>query len=196
MTVPELEQTDEQRASAAERESAAQDPRGGGRVVPRAAGVAGGRPHPAADRRARRQRTPPATTLGSASRRPARRAASRRCSKPGFSRRSCFEPACVVQREDGRSIDRFRNRLMIPICRDTGAVIALAAARSSRSAAEVPELARNPDLHEGPDALRPEPDEGGRSGEQNSLCWSRAISTSPRSVRPGSSPSWRRAARR
>ena len=30
----------------------------------------------------------------------------------------------VVQRDDGSVIDRFRNRLMIPICRDTGAVIA------------------------------------------------------------------------
>ncbi len=30
----------------------------------------------------------------------------------------------VVQREDGRVVDRFRNRLMIPIARDTGAVIA------------------------------------------------------------------------
>jgi DNA primase len=30
----------------------------------------------------------------------------------------------VVQREDGRLADRFRNRLMIPIARDTGAVVA------------------------------------------------------------------------
>lgn len=30
----------------------------------------------------------------------------------------------VVQREDGRLVDRFRNRLMIPIARDTGAVVA------------------------------------------------------------------------
>ena len=30
----------------------------------------------------------------------------------------------VVQRDDGSVIDRFRNRLMIPICRDTGSVIA------------------------------------------------------------------------
>ena len=30
----------------------------------------------------------------------------------------------VVQRDDGSVVDRFRNRLMIPICRDTGSVIA------------------------------------------------------------------------
>lgn len=30
----------------------------------------------------------------------------------------------VVQRDDGRVVDRFRNRLMIPIARDTGAVVA------------------------------------------------------------------------
>ena len=30
----------------------------------------------------------------------------------------------LVQRDDGPAIDRFRNRLMIPICRDTGSVIA------------------------------------------------------------------------
>jgi DNA primase len=30
----------------------------------------------------------------------------------------------VVQREDGTAVDRFRNRLMIPICRETGSVIA------------------------------------------------------------------------
>jgi DNA primase len=30
----------------------------------------------------------------------------------------------VVQRDDGSVVDRFRNRLMIPICRDSGAVVA------------------------------------------------------------------------
>ncbi len=30
----------------------------------------------------------------------------------------------VVQREGGKTVDRFRNRLMVPICRDTGSVIA------------------------------------------------------------------------
>lgn len=30
----------------------------------------------------------------------------------------------IVQREDGRIVDRFRNRLMIPIARDTGAIVA------------------------------------------------------------------------
>ena len=30
----------------------------------------------------------------------------------------------VVEREGGKTVDRFRNRLMVPICRDTGSVIA------------------------------------------------------------------------
>ena len=30
----------------------------------------------------------------------------------------------IVQRESGEVVDRFRNRLMVPICRDTGSVIA------------------------------------------------------------------------
>ena len=29
-----------------------------------------------------------------------------------------------MQRESGEVVDRFRNRLMVPICRDTGSVIA------------------------------------------------------------------------
>jgi DNA primase len=35
-----------------------------------------------------------------------------------------LQSGLVVQREDGRLADRFRNRLMIPIARDTGAVVA------------------------------------------------------------------------
>ena len=30
----------------------------------------------------------------------------------------------VVQRDDGQTVDRFRGRLMIPICRDSGSVVA------------------------------------------------------------------------
>ena len=29
-----------------------------------------------------------------------------------------------MQRDSGEIVDRFRNRLMVPICRDTGSVIA------------------------------------------------------------------------
>ena len=53
---------------------------------------------------------------------------------------------------------------MVPICRDTGSVIAFGGRRWTRTrAAEVPEFARDADLLEGPDALRPEPDQRRRS---------------------------------
>jgi DNA primase len=42
----------------------------------------------------------------------------------GFSQGLLVRAGLVVQREDGSAVDRFRNRLMIPIRRDTGSVIA------------------------------------------------------------------------
>jgi DNA primase len=42
----------------------------------------------------------------------------------GFSAGLLVRAGLVVQRDDGSVADRFRNRLMIPICRDTGSVIA------------------------------------------------------------------------
>ena len=35
-----------------------------------------------------------------------------------------FKSGLVVERDGGRLVDRFRNRLMIPIARDTGAIVA------------------------------------------------------------------------
>ena len=35
-----------------------------------------------------------------------------------------LESGLVVQRDGGELVDRFRNRLMVPICRDSGSVIA------------------------------------------------------------------------
>jgi DNA primase len=42
----------------------------------------------------------------------------------GFTLPSMLKSGLVVQREDGSVRDRFRNRLMIPICRDNGTIIA------------------------------------------------------------------------
>jgi DNA primase len=42
----------------------------------------------------------------------------------GFSHAVLVRAGLVVQRDDGSVIDRFRNRLMIPIARDTGSVVA------------------------------------------------------------------------
>ena len=44
--------------------------------------------------------------------------------KEGFSLPVLVKSGLVVEREDGSIHDRFRNRLMIPICRDNGAIIA------------------------------------------------------------------------
>ena len=44
--------------------------------------------------------------------------------KAGFSLPLLVKSGLAVQRDDGSVIDRFRNRLMVPICRDNGAVIA------------------------------------------------------------------------
>ena len=42
----------------------------------------------------------------------------------GFSQSLLIQSGLVVQRDGGEVIDRFRNRLIVPICRDTGSVIA------------------------------------------------------------------------
>jgi DNA primase len=44
--------------------------------------------------------------------------------KDGFAPVLLARSGLLVQRDDGTTIDRFRNRLMIPIARDTGAIIA------------------------------------------------------------------------
>ncbi|HJZ76803.1 MAG TPA: CHC2 zinc finger domain-containing protein, partial [Vicinamibacterales bacterium] len=44
--------------------------------------------------------------------------------KQGFTEPLLLQSGLIVQRESGEAVDRFRNRLMVPICRDTGSVIA------------------------------------------------------------------------
>jgi DNA primase len=44
--------------------------------------------------------------------------------KQGFNQGVLLQGGLIVQRESGEVVDRFRNRLMVPICRDTGSVIA------------------------------------------------------------------------
>src|SRR5262245_36669794 len=44
--------------------------------------------------------------------------------KQGFAQGVLIQSGLLVQRESGEVVDRFRNRLMVPICRDTGSVIA------------------------------------------------------------------------
>jgi DNA primase len=42
----------------------------------------------------------------------------------GYSNALLVQSGLVVQRDGGEIVDRFRNRLMVPICRDTGSVVA------------------------------------------------------------------------
>jgi DNA primase len=55
---------------------------------------------------------------------PARDALRQRLLKAGFKPAQLVTSGLVTRRDDGTEIDRFRNRLMIPIARDTGTVIA------------------------------------------------------------------------
>jgi DNA primase len=44
--------------------------------------------------------------------------------REGFSAQAAVRSGLLTQRDDGETYDRFRNRLMIPICRESGSVIA------------------------------------------------------------------------
>ena len=44
--------------------------------------------------------------------------------KHGFTQGLLVQSGLAVQRDNGQIVDRFRNRLMVPICRDSGSVIA------------------------------------------------------------------------
>jgi len=55
---------------------------------------------------------------------PSREGLKARLLKEGFAQGLLLQSGLIVQRESGEVVDRFRNRLMVPICRDTGSVIA------------------------------------------------------------------------
>ena len=54
-----------------------------------------------------------------------------------------MQSGLVVQRENGEIVDRFRNRLMVPICRDTGSVIAFGG--RAMDADQVPKYLNSPE---------------------------------------------------
>ena len=64
------------------------------------------------------------TALGLGYAPPGRDKLRQRLVKQGFSPAAVLKSGLVVRRDDGSEVDRFRNRLMIPIMRDTGSVIA------------------------------------------------------------------------
>src|SRR4029450_2123918 len=122
MTIPDAEQNDEQKASSAEREALL-------KVHEVAAAWLREQLLSPAGTRIRRQiadrGTPDATAevmgLGFAPQ--SRTAMKEALLKQGFSEGLLLRAGLLVQREEGPTVDRFRNRLMIPIRRDTGSVI-------------------------------------------------------------------------
>ena len=123
VALPEMEQSDEQRANAAERETllkvheAAAD-----WFRQQLASNSGARIRRQIEGRGISDTTTGALALGYAPN--SRDALKSSLQQHGFSQGVLLRAGLVVQRDDGTVIDRFRNRLMIPICRDTGSVIA------------------------------------------------------------------------
>jgi len=123
VTLPEPEQTDEQRASSVERENLL-------KVHEVAAGWFVAQLHSPAGARVRRHLAeraiadPTIATLNLGFAPPGRDGLKNALVQQGFSQAVLLRAGLVVQRDGGAVIDRFRNRLMIPIARDTGPVIA------------------------------------------------------------------------
>jgi DNA primase len=123
MSLPTLEQTEDQRASAAERETLL-------KVHDAAAAWFREQLATAAAARVRQQvadrgispETVEALGLGFAPR--SRDSLRLALLEQGFSQGLLLKAGLILQRDDGDVIDRFRHRLMIPICRDAGSVIA------------------------------------------------------------------------
>jgi DNA primase len=121
VTLPEPEQTEEQRVSAVERENLL-------KVHEAAAAWFATQLTSNAGVRVRRQLTDRAISdatrqtlgLGYAPRDGLQAALL----KQGFSQALLLRAGLVVQKDEGAVIDRFRNRLMVPICRESGSVIA------------------------------------------------------------------------
>ena len=119
--LPELEATDEQRVSSVEREALLKIHEAAAAFFRQqlASNVAGRIRQQIADRGIT-SATSDALGLGYAPRDGLKAALL----GEGFSQPLLLRAGLVVQRDDGTVVDRFRNRLMVPICRDTGSVIA------------------------------------------------------------------------
>lgn len=119
---PEMEASDEQRANAVEREALLKVHEAAAAFFRQQLASNGAAPirRQIADR-AITQATSEALGLGYAPN--SRDALKAALMKEGFSQPLLLRAGLLVQREDGTAIDRFRNRLMVPICRDTGSVI-------------------------------------------------------------------------
>src|SRR4029079_13262575 len=74
---------------------------------------------------------------------PAREALKAHLIERGFAMPLLLRSGLVVQRDSGEIVDRFRNRLMIPICRDAGSVIAFGG--RAMEADQVPKYLNSPE---------------------------------------------------
>jgi DNA primase len=123
VALPELEDSDEQRASAAERETLLKVHEAAAKwFQEQLLSAAGARIRSYIDDRGINNATSDAQGLGFAP--PGREGLKQALIKQGFSPGTLLKAGLLVQRDDGQTIDRFRNRLMIPIGRDTGSIIA------------------------------------------------------------------------
>jgi DNA primase len=123
ISLPQLEESDEQRAGAAERENLLK--------IHEVAAVwfrdqlaspGGTRIRKLIAERGLSADTSAALGLGFAP--PVRDGLTQALRKQGYSQALLVRAGLTVQRDDGSLMDRFRNRLMIPICRDSASVIA------------------------------------------------------------------------
>jgi DNA primase len=123
MTLPELEQSEEQRANAAEREGLLKVHEAAAAWFrEQLAAPAGARVRQQIAARGVSDATSLALGLGFAPR--GRDELRKALMGQGFSEALLLRAGLLVRRDDGTVIDRFRNRLMVPICRDSGSVIA------------------------------------------------------------------------
>lgn len=121
--LPEMEATDEQRATAAEREALLKVHEAAAAWFRlQLASPAGARIRQQVADRGVAPATSDALGLGFAPQ--GRDSLKQALLSDGFSQALLLRSGLVAQRDDGSVGDRFRNRLMIPICRETGSVIA------------------------------------------------------------------------
>ena len=117
----------------------------------------------------------------------AREGLKARLLKEGFPLPVLLRSGLLVQRDEGAILDRFRNRLMIPIAsRQRGDRGVWRPGDGRGAGPEVPELAGNADLRQGADAVRPELEQNRDLEGQVRGAWSRGISTWRSVSRPAS----------
>ena len=122
------------------------------------------------------------SSSASATRRNSRDGLKQRLLKQGFAQGVLLQSGLVVQRESGEVVDRFRNRLMVPICRDTGSVIAFGG-RQMDADQGGPKYLNSPETpiySKGRTLYGLNLTKGADPARSASRSWSRAISTSRR----------------